>query len=545
MINEVAGKQLRQSSVNFGEHQVVLKQSKNFILIKDEIEKARNFLSQGFQYPSIRHEIAQLIKWNKIAIEGVITPKDSIQTIRNLTTTSTLLKELQNRTNNRLSQILAYHKSLGQLQYVLDSMSMDSVLYRVPKDSVLMMHYFQNLQFLTRDIGPVNMEIKSSLDSIQKLEIQVNLFKFNLESEIAKTKLLRAKILQQFNTNELGNFGQNPDKEWPVGNIITYSMGKAKLVLLFYVVNHMEMIILMMLFIVAIYFYLVMLRHKVKKENVPGHLIDQEIVLHKSLASAILLVLTIYPLFLPMPPFVFNGLIWITCAAALSIMIRKSVSRFGFNAWLFFVLLFLMAIFSNLLLRHSTFERWSMLVLSVAGFAAGLFFLVTNKRKKIRETVIIVAIGLMTFLQILAIYYNLTGGFNLAKIFMANGFILVVVAFLVFWTARFLNSIMRISYYFYLTAEGKKRSLSHELANIKVPPLLYILFFAGWFILIGRDFFFYQTIIDPFRESLTATRTIGEFSFNYKSILIFFLVLLVSGVISRVRRPVPSVQPSA
>lgn len=534
MINDLAGKGLKQSLLNFREHQVVLKQSKNFILIKDEIEKARNFLSLGFQYPAIRHEIAKLIKWNKIAIEGVITHKDSIQTIRNLTTTSTLLNELQNRTNNRLSQILAYHKSLGQLQCVLDSMAMDSVLYRVPKDSVSMMNYFQNLQFLIRDLVPVNKEIKSSLDSIQKLEIQVNLFKFNLESEISKTKLLRARILEQFNTNELGNLGQNPDNGRPVGSIITYSFGKVKLVLLFYVVNHVEMITLMVLFIVAIYFYLRLLRRKVKNEHVPRHLIDQEIVLHSSLACAILLVLTIFPLFLPMPPFVFNGLNWIICAASLSVMIRKSVSRFAFNSWLFFVLLFLMAIISNLLLRHSSFERWSMLVLSVGGFAAGVFFLATNKRKKIRETVVIAAIGLMIFLQILAIYYNLTGGFNLAKIFMTNGFILVVVAFLVFWTARFLNSMLRISFYFYQTSEGKKRSLSDELANIKVPPLLYILFFAGWFILIGRDFFFYQTIIDPFREMLTANRTIGAFSFNYKSILIFFLVLLVSGFISQV-----------
>ncbi len=78
-----------------------------------------------------------------------------------------------------------------------------------------------------------------------------------------------------------------------------------------------------------------------------------------------------------------------------------------------------------------------MLVLSVGEFASGLFFLATNKRKKIRKTVVIVAIGLMIFLQILAIVYNLTGSFNLAKIFITNGFILVVVAFLVFWTARF------------------------------------------------------------------------------------------------------------
>ncbi len=534
MINDRAAMELKQRSAAFREHAAVLKQSKNFILIKNEIERARNFLSQGYQYPATRHEITQLIKWNETVVEGVIKNKDSIQTIRNLTTTSTLLQELLNRTNHRLLQILSYHKSLGQQQYVLDSLAMDSVLYMVPKDSGAMMNYFQNLQFLARDLIPVNKDLKSSLDSIQKIEIKVNLFKFDLESEISKTKILRAKILDQLNTNELGNLGQNSRNERPFGKIILYSIGKANLVLLFYFVNHLGLVTLMILFIIGVYLYLVMLRRNVNKESDARQLMDQAIVLQQPLGASILLVLTIFPLFLPMPPFVFNGLLWIACAAALSVMIRESVSRFEFNTWLFFILLFLLAFFSNLMLRHSSLERWGMLVLSVSGCAAGIFFLATKKKKEIPEKVHLVAIGLMVVHQILAIYFNLTGGYNVSKILMANGLTIVVVAYLIFWTARILLSTLRISYYFHLTDAGERRLLSKDLANTNVPSFVYALFITAWFILIGRDFFFYQTIIDPFSESLKATRTIGEFSFNYKSILVFFLVLIVSGVVSRV-----------
>jgi len=534
MTRDLAGRGLKQSEENFREHQVVLKQNRNFFLIKNEIEETKNFLRKGFNYSRIRREISQLIQWKELSIEGVITHKDSIQTVRNLATTYTLLNELLNRTNGKLNQILTYQKSLGLFQYRLDSLAMDSALYQVPDDSVSMVNYFQKLQFLIRDLKPVNKELKAALDSMQNIEIQVNKFKFDLESVISGTEALRARLFEQFNTNELENLGQTRINDRPVWKIISYSMGKTKLVLLFYVVNHSEMVVLILLFIAAIYFYLVMLKRKVSRENVPQHLIDQVNVLRNPLAFATLLVLTVFPVLLPMPPFVLNGLIWIICAASLTVMIRKSVSRSGFVAWIFFILLFLLSFLNNLILRHSTFERLSMLFLSVSGLAAGIFILVTKKRKEIKEKIILVSIGIMIILQLPAIYYNITGGFNLAKIFMTIGLFVVTIAFLVYWTARFLSSVLRISYYFYHGSEGEKLSLTDEIGNIKVPGFYYVLFFAGWFILIGRDFFFYQTIIDPFRNSLAATRTIGEFSFNYKSILVFFLVLILSAAISQV-----------
>ena len=100
---DLANKGLRQSFANYQQHQLVLKQSRNFFLIKNEIEEARNFLRAGFKYHEIRDELHQLTAWKVLAVDGVITNRDSIQTILNLVTTSRLLKELLNSTNNRLN----------------------------------------------------------------------------------------------------------------------------------------------------------------------------------------------------------------------------------------------------------------------------------------------------------------------------------------------------------------------------------------------------------------------------------------------------------
>lgn len=101
------------SRVEFNAHQAVLQQGRTFVLIKNELAKARNFLKQGYSYGEIKEEIDILAVWKKLAGEGVITGKDNLQTVRNLAATSILLKELLNRTNDRLQKIASYHTTLG------------------------------------------------------------------------------------------------------------------------------------------------------------------------------------------------------------------------------------------------------------------------------------------------------------------------------------------------------------------------------------------------------------------------------------------------
>ena len=124
----LVARELINSREEFRAHQAVIQQGRTFVAIKNELERARNFLKQGYSYQEIKDEIDRLTGWKKLAGEGVITGKDNIQTIRNLTATSILLKELLNRTNDRLQKIGSYHKTLGEFQYKLDSLLMDSVL---------------------------------------------------------------------------------------------------------------------------------------------------------------------------------------------------------------------------------------------------------------------------------------------------------------------------------------------------------------------------------------------------------------------------------
>jgi hypothetical protein len=81
-------RELINSRNDFNAHQAVLQQGRTFAAVKNELERARNFLRQGYSYHEIKDEIDKLTLWKKLAGEGVITGKDKFQTVRNLAATS-------------------------------------------------------------------------------------------------------------------------------------------------------------------------------------------------------------------------------------------------------------------------------------------------------------------------------------------------------------------------------------------------------------------------------------------------------------------------
>ncbi len=523
------------SRVEFNAHQAVLHQGRTFVLIKNELAKARNFLKQGYSYQEIKDEIDRLTLWKKIAGESVITGKDNQQTVRNLAATSILLKELLNRTNDRLQKITSYHKTLWQFQYKLDSLMMDSVLYIVPNDSVSLIRYFQRMILLSKDFTPVEIPLKTALDSVEKLEIKVNTIKFSLESEIAETENQRKILYEKIGVIETGTFGRGIDKIKSIEEVIAFSFNKAELVLIFYVANHLSSLILMLLFIIGIAFYLILLGRKSKEDNLNETLKEDQPFLSNPFTAAILLVITVFQFFLPLPPFAFSGLLWLISGVALSVILRKPVPALAYRTWLVFFGLFLFGFLGNLLLWQSAFERWSMLLYILFALASGIFFLVRLYKHKAREKLVLWFITILILFEILALVNYLSGGYNQAKTFMTTGVFAVIIAYFLFWTARIGNNALHLSLHLFRGNEEEYHGRSPEKPAKMAPSfLLYIIALVGWFILLSRNFYFYQTLFEPLQEALTATQTIGAFTFTYQSIFIFFGILVLSVIISRV-----------
>lgn len=530
-INTIAKKELEESKANYENNQTAQKQNNSFNLINTEIQKANFTLKQGNDYKDFIKEINKFVAWKKFAVEGIITNRDRIQSVRNLTSTSILLDELLNRTNNRLDLIKSDTKLLGDIQKKIDSLSADKELYKVPKDSVAMLNYFQRLTFITKDIKTLNVSLKNALDSIQKLQIQGDLFKYSLENDIVEIEVERKYISENFRFGKPETpIKKSNLKDQSFSNAVKYSFNKGILVLLFYLVNHSTIIYTMIFFIIAIAIYLIILKQKYTKSNRYKELNSGHVFIYP-LASSIVITTTIFQFFLPLPPFILSAIIWIISTIALITIIRKSVTPYRFKAWMVLFSLNILAILDNLILPYSVFESWFIIILSCLGIGLGLYFL-KKRRDEIKEKAILITIILMIVFEILAVYFMLNERYNLSKVLMTGGYFGILLVYLMVWTYRLAIDIVMLS----LNLKEKTDEEKYELidnSNYKIPLLFQISFFVGWYVLTNRNTYIFQNLIEPFKNELVQNRKFGEFTFTYENIFIFFFILFLSGFISR------------
>lgn len=130
--------------------------------------------------------------------------------------------------------------------------------------------------------------------------------------------------------------------------------------------------------------------------------------------------------------------------------------------------------------------------------------------------------------------FILTGNYNYAKNYMTNGYFVMIVAFMIYFTVRFIRDILGISNIFHQIADNDRQKISLDKINSKIPGYLFLVIYVSLFILIARSGYTYQTMFGPVSDAFKETRTIGKFEFTFESVFIFFLVIFLSGIISKV-----------
>ena len=246
-IEDMASSRLKKSKMILENNKTVQSQNNAFALINIEIQKANAALQRGFDYKGFTKEINLLIEWKDFAVDGITINKNKTQTIRDLTTTTLLLNELQSRTANQINKIKNNNEALSSIQKRLDSLATNQALYLLPNDSIAKNNYFQRLTLLTQDIDETNNKLKNAIDSIQTLEIKGEIFKNNLNADIVKVQILR-KIESDSLFSRKTSFLNTADiTERSFLKELKHSYKKEYFVLLFFGVNNSSVIKLFLL----------------------------------------------------------------------------------------------------------------------------------------------------------------------------------------------------------------------------------------------------------------------------------------------------------
>lgn len=530
-IEQKAAEAAVKSQTNYNKTRQILKQNRVFTQLRSEIQNAENILKQGIDYANFTKELDAIKNYKDVAVKGILTADSENLTTRNLTTTSILLTELKNRTENQLKKIRENNQSITDVQHKIDSLMADESIYVVPQDSASTEVYLQRYQSVYNDFVNINSRLKNALDSIRHLEVKSNSFKFDLEKDHSEITFLQKSKYRKILSDRVQVFSSsNTEQPSLLGNFLT-SLLKGLLLLVFYFYNHFTYIIILFVIFIALFAYLKVLKNKyVRADLFKEFKLPVQIFMHP-VACAALISITFYQFFLPLPPFILSGTLWFIAGIALTFIFKGTENKFVFRTWQVFFLLSILAISDNLILVRTVSEAWFILFLAVSAISFGIYT-IYNRYKLSSKPKIWIIMG-MVIMEVLSVLFLLIGNYNTGKILMTAGLFTVLVGYLLINAFRLTQNIYIFSEYFKETEEEKNLENLKNRPN-KISLLSFSVFLAGWIIIIARNSYGYQRLMEPLANMFTKTREIGDFEFSYQGVFVFFLVLILSAFIAKI-----------
>jgi len=522
------------SAKEFDADKAVLDQNKIFEEIKKNLQKAKIYLKLSADTATT---IAMLTSINKdfiTATDSVLSSNHGIQTFRNLTATAKILTELDIKAAKLKVILDLREKQLNTFRYTLDSLMSLPALFKFSRDSTTLIKYIGQIKVIAFESSPVDSLLKQSTLITQELLNRTNLILFKLQAHQEEIAVVQKHLIKNTLGRELKNIWAETNSSKPFSEILRHAATKGSLTLFFYLENNAGLLVVLVLLILGSFIYLRSLKSIYKENNLLANDLGGQLVLRYPLLSAMVLVITIGQFMFLSPPFIFNAILWIITCFSLTLIFNNFITRYWMKVWLSMVVLFSIAGLDNLILQASTMERWLMLLIAILGVAIGLQILFKGKKQELREKWIIVSIGFMVFLELGSMLANVFGRYNLAKTLLISGYLNVVVAILFLWTLRLINEGLFLAFSVYKRQDKKLFYLNFNKVGKKVPSGFYVLLVTGWFILFGRNFAGFEYIATPLRDFFVTERTLGNYTFSINSLLLFFLIMGVSVVVSKI-----------
>jgi potassium efflux system protein len=535
-VMEELGERARGNNIQrYKESRNAIRQADIIGQIKKISLQASDFVKTSIDTAAIWDELHNIDSLFDLAGDGIFTKAGSIQTHRNLTISYRIISVLLAKSSQRKEELDEYRKLLANYQFRLDSLSADSVLYEFPADSAVFAEYLNTLFTAAAEIAPADSAIQRSIEDMQGLQIQLTVQVNKLTGALEKIDASHAALSASAFKREFMNIWTPVSYTRPLNEIMNFSRQKNLLALNYYVENNGGKIVFSLLAMIALGIYLRTLKRKLSNENELRSDFAGQLVFRYPIYSAIFIGLNLLQFLFKDTPFIFSMIFWILSAFCLTIILWGYISRFWNIFWLFMSMLFLLTCIDNLILQASRQERWWMLVLAVAGLSAGIYFLIAGRKERLKEKGIVYFVSLLVLLELLSVFFNVNGRYNISKTLLTSGYINVIIGIEFLWTARLLQEMLLVTSRYYGRSEKILSYINFEKSRYKVSTTFYLLVFVGWFVLFARNFYSFRGLItDPLAHMLVAEHTVGDYSFTVNSVLVFVGIILLSTILSEI-----------
>lgn len=521
---------LKKNRAVYDKLQTGKEQNLLFELLNQEIQNANLALKKGIDYKEYAEELNYVKVLEQNAIEGVTKNQAIFQSLRNLSLTSVMMNEILLRTDKQLKLIKENYNQFSSIQTRIDSLLTIERLFIIPEDENSKSIYIERFEQINSDADLINLRFKNALDSINHLTIAGNKFRFELQSDIIEIGKIRDYELNNLLYSREDIFRLKNDSPRLIDTFL-YSLRKELLLILFYLFNHFGLFLLMFLSFIGVLIYLKILKKNLINSNLFQNLSHSIAIFNNPVASAFIVVFTVFQFFFIHAPFPLLSILWFISGIFLTIIYAASLPKPEFRIWLVYFVMITVALFDNNILLHSVPETWLILILSISALAFSLHNIFQRRQilvKQLKYMIILVAI-----FEFFAILFLLYGNYNFGKALALNGLFTVLIGYMLYNTYWIIFGIRKYTKYVNLLAEEKDINMNFKDRD-EVPVFVYVLFVFGWFFLLFRNSSLFQKLINPYRDFFSEMRLLGDITYSYESLFLFFLVIFLSMMLAKI-----------
>ena len=418
-----------------GSNDNIIAREQNRILmkLKTRTDQGKSVLRDGFDSALVKLQVESIIKLNKMTSAGLFEEDQKYIMSSNIFVSNIIFKELLTRVDLILDGLTAQRDKFENARFGIDSLISLEVLYQIPKDTIAALTYSARLKPQYEDARKVLGITNKLLNKIQEFESSVSTLKFEIEKKLLETEQLQSARINSEAEKEFEGFTHFKGTSKSFSEIIEYSTTKAILAFAFYLANHLDLIVLMILFVVGMRFYLKSLKNHLSyltQENS----VAEYYVLKYPLLTSIVVMVNVSQFFFKEPPFLFYAGLWLITFTILVSLVKISVDPVWRRWFLVINILFFLVYFDNLILLPHVADKIFVFVLAVLSIVLGFLGLFNLKKSTDKVGFLKWFLRIFILLEIIAMFLNLFDYYNASKRLMIAGLLGVVLIILMVWT---------------------------------------------------------------------------------------------------------------
>ena len=318
---------------------------------------------------------------------------------------------------------------------------------------------------------------------------------------------------------------------------VTYKLN-SKLYGYFFInkVNYIPHIISIAVFL-AFLLWLLLCRRKVIASNLQNTdvLGSVRYSLKNPFCAVLVIATVLIPYFYDHPPLVFVLTIQLMLMLAMGVLIKNNWPKALFNFWLLLLVLSIAFSISNLMTVITMTDRLVLVAIAIVAIIASLWLLrAVNKMPVLYPPYLALALRLFAAFNLISLILNITGRFSLAKILMAGGIFNLVLAMGLYLFVQIIMESLLLQFEVGKANISSGTFIDFEELQKKLKDIVIKVAAVLWLIALARNFVIDDYIYDQASQFLTDPHTFSATAFTFGSVLIFVIIIWVSGMVARV-----------